>query len=103
MKIVMWVLVAAFAQVAVAVFIAKCMRVGRGPSVPKPWKRSEEPRQALPEAAPARAAINSYADLSALLIALDPQPEKAAAREKEAQLAGRRPNMPGPWPGPQGQ
>ncbi len=91
MKVAMWLLGAAVVQLAVAIFIAKCMRVGQGVEIPTPCKCAVPPEEKASERAPARAAISSYTDLAALLIALDPQPEKAAAAAKEQEeLAARR-------------
>jgi hypothetical protein len=102
MKIVMLVLGGMVAQVAVALFIAQWIRAGKGPRVVEAVRGLCEPLHAASEARPAHAAIDSYADLAALLIALDPQPEKAAAREEREEAAPsavRASNQLGPWPG----
>lgn len=102
MTIVLWVLGVAVVQVAVALFISKCICVGKGKYPIMSETGSNEPPKRGAEAPRTRAAIESYDDLAALLVALDPQPERAAAREREAQLAAqkttRRPGALGPWP-----
>jgi hypothetical protein len=102
MKIVMLVLGVMVAQVAVALFIAQWIRAGKGPRIVQPVAGSSEPPHTVPGTGSAHAAIDNYADLAALLIALDPQPERAAARDERESAAPsltRPSNQLGPWPG----
>jgi hypothetical protein len=102
MKIVMLVLGVMAAQVAVALCIARWIRAGKWTRIVAAYKGHSEPPHNASEVGPAPAAIDNYADLAALLIALAPQPEKAAAREEREEAAPsaiRLPNQLGPWPG----
>ena len=102
MKIVMLVLGVMAAQVAVALFIARWIRAGKGSPIEDAVIDPNELPDTLSGARPAHAAIDDYADLTALLIALDPEPERAAARDRldAAEPAPiRPPNHLGPWPG----
>jgi hypothetical protein len=99
MKIVMLVLGVMAAQAAVALFIAQWIRAGKGPPIEDGVIDPNELPDTVSGTLPAHAAIDNYADLAALLIALDPHPEKAAAREEAATPAIRPPNQLGPWPG----
>jgi hypothetical protein len=102
MKIVMLVLGVMVAQVAVALFIARWIRAGKGPPIEETVIDPNELPETVSGALPAHAAIDNYADLAALLIALDPQPERAAAAEERVEVvpsALRPANQLGPWPG----
>lgn len=104
MNIVMLVLGVAVAQVAVALLIARLIRAGKGPRILQAAASPTATSQTVAETRSARPAIDNYSDLSALLIALDPHPERAARDERaEADSASpsteRLPNQLGPWPG----
>jgi hypothetical protein len=105
MKIAMLVLGVLATQVAVALFIARWIRAGKGPRLVEAVRGFAEPPGTASGAGPTHAAIDNYDDLAALLIALDPHAEKAAAREdkeegERASSSVTRPsNQLGPWPG----
>ncbi len=90
MRAVILLAVGMVAQLAFAVFVARCMRFGLGPGALNSEADSEtqgaEELLSAPYRKRAACVVNiSSADLAGLLIALHPQPEAAEVRETQAQ------------------
>lgn len=99
MTIVMWVIGTVLVQSLIAVFIGRFIHAGQVKHAIATGSRPIETPRTVSAASPAHAAISSYADLEALLIALSPQPEEALAKTEDASLATVESKQPGPWPG----
>lgn len=98
---IIWMMGAAFVLTA-AFLIAKRMRTRRTLHAVTALVDSREPRQTDetdPRVPDTHEAVVSYEDLAALMIELDPQPDEAAVREKEARMSDFHSGKLGPWPG----
>jgi hypothetical protein len=103
MIIVMCVVGTVLAQLALALFIAKCFRAGKKRRAVEAGLGAGEPPPAASGPGRPRAAIDTYAELAALLVALSPQPEGTPLKEHGALSEPPQPKLPGPWPGPRRQ
>jgi hypothetical protein len=94
MTMVVWVVGAIAAQLAVALFLSKCIRAGKGPRVVEAGIGSSPPASAAGESVPAPAAVDSNVDLSALLTAVAPQAEEEVPSESSEPSATSPPRAP---------
>jgi hypothetical protein len=99
MRIVLCVIATVLSQLAIAWFITKCFRARKK-------KRAGEAVSGCGDQPPkasgtgrARPAIDTYAELAALLIALSPEPEGTTLKAEGALSDLPEPKLPGPWPG----
>jgi hypothetical protein len=99
MRIVLCVIATVLAQLAIAWFVTKCFRARKKKRVGEAVSGYGDPPPQASGTGRAHPAIDTYAELAALLIALSPQAEETSLKEGGAPLDLPEPKMPGPWPG----
>ena len=99
MRIALCVIATVLVQLAIAWFVTKCFRARKKKRAGEDVSGCGAPPPQASGTGRSRPAIDTYAELAALLIALSPEPEGTTLEEEGALSDLPEPKMPGPWPG----